>query len=609
MSARTAASMTLDERIASASRARLALFLVPLAVALATPFVPMALLPLVALVGVPVGVYAALAQRMRVESSRPPAIDSMYRFQTPDEPSLIRHIYIGHAMDFTTYRAGLSNIQAIKGQITTNDRVEYNRQVIDRMRPFFLSDDIATRHMFIGGSTGVGKSEMYKAMAYSQIRRGGGLIMFDAKGDEAMFTELYTIARSSNREHDCMYLNLDRPDLSHSYNPLIHGSVRQLVSTAMKLEGGGSSGDNEFWSRLNRNTLIAAIICLRCQPGEPRFNFADLAALVSQPRLFIDYYASMPTHMQEEREFVFQYLIGWISPDKDGVQQLNYNRFRDLLTGLRSLLMDFCHSEYRALINDYNPDIELKSCILESKIVMISLPALSDKQGVEVFGRLFLADLSRAVGQLYADRTKAMLPFLVFLDEYGSFADETHEELFMAARGAGISMICSVQGRGFLDKIGKEFTANILTNAWNHVYLDVRDPDTRETAIKLAGTVINQFRQKNMGSSFGSNYRNWESGLLRTEAHGQTMSDGYREMREDLLNPEDFAMDPGDAILIGKHGTYRLRLPRVRFESDVPSLDAITLPRYERAAKPGLNLATKLLDAEHNTLLQAARIG
>lgn len=607
MAGRDAGSMTMAQRMAEASKARLALVLAPLGIGMAVPFVPFIYLPWLVLAGAPIGYTVARAQRLRQTQTKPPPIGSMYRFQTPDEPSLISHLYIGHAMDFVAYRGGLDQIQAEKGEITPDDRTRYNRDILHKMRPFYLIDDILSRHIFIGGSTGVGKSELYKAMSFSQIKRGGGLINFDAKGDEGYFTSIYAMARDCGREHDVMYLNLDRPDLSHSYNPLIHGSVRQLVSTAMKLEGGAQTGDSEFWSRLNRNTLIAAIICMRCQPGEPRFCFMDMATLVNQPRMFIEYYANMPEHMQDEREFVFQYLIGWIQPDKYGVPTLDYKRFRELLTGLRSLLMDFCHSEYRTLINDYNPDIELKSCILENKIVMISLPALSDKQGVEVFGRLFLADLSRAVGQLYEDRARPLLPYLVFLDEYGSFADQSHEELFQAARGANISMICSVQGRGFLDKIGKEFTANILTNAWNHIYLDVRDPDTRDAAIKLAGTVINQFRQTSSGMSFGSNYKNWESGLLRTEAHGMSSSDGYRETREDLLNPEDFAMDAGDAILVGKQGTYRMRLPLVRFEGDIPSLNEISLPRYERANHPGLNISAQVMERDHASLLEAAR--
>ncbi|MEQ9801438.1 MAG: type IV secretion system DNA-binding domain-containing protein [Salinisphaeraceae bacterium] len=602
---RSAGGQAIQERVRRASQARWSLFMVPLAITVAAPLVPFNLLWLFGLIGILTGAYAASAYREATDRKQPPQIDSAYTFQVPEEPSLIKQLYMGHAMDFLTYRDGLDRVQSEYGEVTDEARTAYNRQCLHEMRPFFWSDDIATRHLFVAGSTGVGKSETYKSLAYSQISRGGGMIMFDAKGDEQMFTELYAIAKSVHREHDVMYLNLDRPEMSHTYNPLIYGSTRQTVSTAMKLEGGNSKQGDEFWKRLNRNTLVAAIICLQSQPGKPRFNFADLAALIAQPGEFIRYYARMPKELQAEREFVLQYLVSWISPDKDGIHRVDNNKYRELLLGLRALLMDFCHSEYRQLLNDYNPDIELKEAILTNKIIMISLPALADKQGVEIFGRLFLADLSRAVGQLYAERKRSLVPYMVFLDEYGSFADETHEELFQAARGANISLICSVQGRGFLDKIGKEFTANILTNAWNHLYLDVRDPDTRDAAIKLAGTVINQFRQRNLGSSYGANFKNWESGLLRTEAHGTTFSDGFREMREELLQPQDFNMDPGDGILVGKKGTYRMRIPRVKFDMHVPTLDEIDLPRYERGKMMGLNLSTEQLERRHGHVLEA----
>ena len=44
-------------------------------------------------------------------------------------------------------------------------------------------------------------------------------------------------------------------------------------------------------------------------------------------------------------------------------------------------MLDFSHSEYKRVLNDYSPDLELKSAILGNKIIVVVIPALQDKEG------------------------------------------------------------------------------------------------------------------------------------------------------------------------------------------------------------------------------------
>lgn len=591
-----------SQKAAAAKTAGEFAYVVPLiaaALVFVSPWVAVAL-------GALTGWLAAKRRISVTEIKKPEPIPEMYKAIKPEEPGINPNIYLGHGIDFKTYKDGLESIRRRQGRLTQADIEKEAERILDDMQPTFLQDEFSTRHYFVGGSTGIGKSELFLAWAEAQIRRGGGLCLFDAKGDEIMFARIYSIIRDCGREHDLKYINLDRPNLSHTYNPLIYGNVRQIVSTAMKLYGKIEKGSAEFFGRLTRVGILAAIVALKAQPDSPRFAFTDLAAMFSEPAEFFRLYDNIPDSNTEAKNFVYMFLQNWIYVDReDGQHRINHTEFKKFMLGLQSMLMDFCHTEYLQIINDYNPDIELKSDILNGKIIIITIPTLSDKAGVEVFSRLFLADLARAIGQIANERVRPIIPYFVFLDEYGSMKDESHTDLWQLARSSNISLVMSVQGRGFLDIESTAFTNNLLTNMWNHIYLDVRDPDTRETAARIAGTTLFKLANDTVGDSFGFSHQNYQSGLLNQESHGKSISHGARETREDLIQPEDFTMGPGEAILVGKAGVLRLKLPILEFSEQLPELDEIELPRYEKHDVGGLDLFDKMAKRHGWKLSQA----
>lgn len=597
---RTTQQQVRYERAVRAKQARWMVVVACLLGMIAAPFVP---LPYVLAAIACVGGYAAWLSFEVAEINEPPALPPALRYKVPREPGPAEHLYLGHGLDFMSYREGLDDLLSAKGRITDEDQRAYDRAVIKQMRPVHLSDDLLQRHGLIVAPTGVGKSELFQCLAYQQLVRGGGMFLFDAKGDEKLLSNIYAMARSVHREHDVLYLSLDRADC-HDYNPILGGNVRQLVSTVMKLMDEDKTKD-EYWVRVNRNGLVAAIMTLKSIAHQPRFALTDLATLFTVPELFYDAYGEIPAEETETREFVLQWLNQWLVYDKDGEPRIDRGLWNNQLNGLQSLLRDLCHSEYRDKVNAYNPDIELRSAIMSNKIVIFSLPALSDRQGVRLLGRLIMADLARAVGQIYEAKMRSLIPFLVLLDEYGVLADSSHADLWMQARGAGISLWPSVQSRVYMDMISEEFAESILANSWTHIYADIRDNATRESAAKMAGTTIRQFRQKNKGKSFGYSNENYESGLLRSENEGLSVSDGFREMREDLVNPEDFAMPEGNALMIGRYGTFRMRLPLLEFNKPVKGIDELELPKFEKGNAPGLGLMNRTIDLFHHKVRRA----
>ncbi|MGK7051711.1 TraM recognition domain-containing protein [Pseudomonas aeruginosa] len=168
---------------------------------------------------------------------------------------------------------------------------------------------------------------------------------------------------------------------------------------------------------------------------------------------------------------------------------------------------------------------------------------------------MFISDLARAIGEIQLSKAKPLMMCPAIFDEYPSFMDESQVSLFQLARSANVPIIIAFQGVGFLQNISPAFVEMVLGNCWTHLYCDIRDAQTREFAVKLAGTMIKRFVQESSGSSTGQSYASEQSGLYTNDSEGASSSTGYKATREDILQPEDFAsLDQGDGIIVAKSG-------------------------------------------------------
>ena len=566
--------------------------------------IPFAPVPIALAIGAILGPLSIYYWLNGNKTHRAKSIDFNHRYIAPSNARVVPSLYLGHGIEFTdfddVFEHWLMENKVVKVDSRARKRYLAYLFASQQFQPFYLPHNMLVRHLSITGGSGSGKTELYLSAIYQIMRKNGGCIIFDAKGSGDLIAKIDYLAQITGRGSDMMFVTMDRPN-SHTYNPLLYGSARQTISTVMKME---SKTKEEFFRNLNRWALTCAIICLQLQPDKPAFNFSDLGVLFNDPYEFHRLFLNMPKN-DPGTSFVWQFLKQWVISDREGQTVYDLNRYRERLTGLANNMFSLTHSEYGRVINDYSPDIELKSAISENKIIVISMGALSDKEGLEMFGKLFMADLARAIGQIHAERDPPLSPFVVFLDEYASFADESHVELTQLARDANISIWLSTQGKGFLDKVEATFTARMLTNCQTHIYFDTRDPDTREFASKLAGTVLRSFKQDSEGESSASSSKNFETGQLTTDNEGYSRSSGWKETREDLLQPEHFAaLLPGDAIVLSKFGTYRMRLPMIDFMEDPPDVDEIILPYAEKPRRAGLNLMNQIIKNDEGTIRQ-----
>lgn len=509
-----------------------------------------------------------------------------------EDADVWRGTYLGQAMPFQTWREKLDMLRQTKGSITPNLRRQLAGDLFSAMKPLGLSDSLLTRHLCLQAPTGTGKTELYQAILYQQIKKGGGCIIVEAKSDSDFSGTAYRLAEECDRLDDLYIVNLEHPHMSHTWNPVMYGGVRQQINVLMQIQGNSSE---EFWTDIARYSLSAGILALRLQPGQPAFHLKDLVAVLSDFMMMRDLVSSIRSGDSDDhrrgKEFLAVYLKYWLN-EKDGAPDTQ--RYKTLLTGLVSKLSAYCHSEYASVLNTYSPDVDIKDAILNGKIVILSMSALADKDGSELLGRLFIADLARAVGEIQQEKVKPMVMCPALFDEYGSFSDASQINLFQLARSANVPIIIAMQGMGFLEEAGdKAFAENVMGNCWHHIYSDIKG-ETRQFAIDSAGTLIARLMQGGMAENIGSSQGSESSGLLTQDSEGTSISSGYREQRETLLQPDDFTdLDEGDAIMVGKSGVYRVRLPLVKLSTSPPHWNDMKLTRHPVTGRPGIKLWEK----------------
>jgi len=550
----------------------------------AIPFMPA---PMVIAMGV-AAAYVTLGINSQANAIEQPLVwDSQLEESEIGDCDIRRNTYFGQVMPYSEWKSNIEEVRNEKGAVTADDVRRTLNDVYSQMMPFMLTDDLMTRHVALLAATGTGKTELLLSFIQQQIRKGAGLILVEAKSDSDFAGSIYSMMKAANRLDQFKLINFEFPEQSHTYNPVYSGGVRATLSTLMKIQ---ANSTEEFWTDIARYTLTAATLVLKLQPGSPAFNIKDMIALLSDFDLLRVYTKRIrpedSKYHKEGMDWLYSYLRNWWKNDEEG---WNYNQYKTLTQGLISKLSSFAHSEYSSIVNTYAPDVDLKQSILNNEVVVLSMSSLADKDGVELFGKLFISDLARAVGEIQLEKSKPLAMCPAIFDEYPSFMDASQVQLFQLARSANVPIIIAFQGVGFLENISPSFVEMVLGNCWHHLYCDVRDTKSREFAVKLAGSVITKMESTAEGASTGNSHASDEAGLVANQSDGESASVTTKSQREEMIQPEDFStLDQGDGILVGKSGTYRIRMPLVRNKFPNVPFGEMQLVRRRPRGRPGI---------------------
>ncbi|MFN3234539.1 MAG: type IV secretory system conjugative DNA transfer family protein [Gammaproteobacteria bacterium] len=487
---------------------------------------------------------------------------------------------------------------------------------------WFNNDDMRT-HVLMFGSTGSGKTATLISYAYNALVQASGFIYIDGKGDNSLFAQLFSMARSLGREDDVLVINFmtgardvigaQESRLSNTMNPFCSGSSDMLIQLVVSLMGDSSSGsgsDGDMWKGraitfveaimkilvymrdqgkllLDANTIRnyfhlerleqIAIDKVFPRDDEEPVSLADAPALVLEP--IYNYVMNLPGYDKK----------------KKGKQVSQVYEQHGFITMQLTRVFGSLADTYSHIIRTNLPEVDMFDVVLNRRILVVLLPALEKSpEELSNLGKIIIATLRAmmasglgdAVEGEFADviqrkPTNAPTPFLCIMDEYGYYAVKGFAVVPAQARSLGFSAIFAGQDLPAFQRASKEEAASIGANTNIKICMKLEDPtETWEFFSKTAGeSYVTKV------DSFSTDSQSMMNNYLDTRT-----ASAEKRARIDLLDLKDQGL--GEAHVFFKSTIIRARL----FYADPKIVSYMRLNHFMKVDKP---IVRKLVNFEN----------
>ena len=392
---------------------------------------------------------------------------------------------------------------------------------------WFNNDDMRT-HVLIFGSTGSGKTEALLSMAFNSLVQGSGFIYVDGKGDNSLFTKVFSMARRMGREDDVLLINFmtgardiigaQEKRLSNTMNPFSQGSSSMLTQLVVSLmDSGGADASGDMWKGRAIafvEALMRVLVFMRDQGHilldantiRNYFGLTRLEGIVLDKSFMRD--NQEPVSLNETPDTIMEPLKNYVinlpgyDMNRKGKQVSQVLEQHGFITMQLTRVFGSLADAYGHIIRTNLPEVDMKDVVLNRRILVVLLPAL-EKSPDELanLGKVIIASLkammAAGLGEdvegSYRDvilrkPTNAPTPFLCILDEYGYYAVKGFAVVPAQARSLGFSTVFAGQDLPAFQKASKEEAASIGANTNIKICMKLEDPlETWDFFNKTAG--------------------------------------------------------------------------------------------------------------------------
>ena len=399
----------------------------------------------------------------------------------------------------------------------------------DKDAPIFIPQHLRTGHLFVVGTTRVGKTRLASILINQDIRCGDAVIVVDPKGDLELVRGMVAACLAANRLQDFKIVHLGFPELSATYNPLKNfdqiSEVATRITSAIDAEGEGKQFAAFAWKYVN---IVA--ICLH--EMNQAITYQSIAFYITRLSLLLVSYAdflfpSLDQNYEENIQNIIKNAqtidkFGRVSPPMDRVDALtryikNYidktiaahqteslhnqtlielfdaatidKHYYDKITASVGPVLSEINKSNASPIFSFkdNPDeIQLMAAITQKKVIYIGLDSLSNFNVAQAFGKAFLADLISTAGKIYKDANhQYRLNF--HCDELSEIIQDSFVKILNKAGGAGFRVTAYAQTKQDLEvALGSTAMAEMTEGNLNTlIMMRVKNEETANLLVKI----------------------------------------------------------------------------------------------------------------------------
>lgn len=439
----------------------------------------------------------------------------------------------------------------------------------DKNIPIKIPFDLLTRHLDFIGASGVGKTTLGMFMLWQQMILGGGLIMMDAKIEVDTKDTLGYLAKTVGREKDLLILNVDDPENSNTYNPILYGDPDEVASRLLNIiPASENNPGSDHYRQLANHALMAIIGGLKA--AKIRYHFDDLVTALQSSAAMQDLVDKVPRNSQARKDLEI-FLDKYRKLDR-GKPVIDVTKLKAEIGGLAGRMAQFAQGKFGKVFNTYTPEIDLFDVIKNKKMLYIMLPTMGKSNAATNLAKMVISDLMSAVARVQAlpKNQRPWPPCPVFADEFGRYAIQESAILFEQSRSAQIYMMPSFQSYGNLSSVGEGFDDMVLQSSWSKAMFRFGSDDSAERSAEIIGKIkryqltITDSASESDGSQFlqFSPQSNVGDGLGEGES--------WREIEEHRISTDKLSSIPiGECILTIASNVYHLKIPRITTPIDL----------------------------------------
>lgn len=330
-----------------------------------------------------------------------------------------------------------------------DDRITYFGETDARNKKvkFGIKAKDRTKHVYIIGKTGMGKSTVLENMAVQDIKNGEGMAFIDPHGKTAEVLLEYV---PDHRKKDVVYFAPFDTEFPISFNVLEsvdpdkrHLVVSGLMSTFKKIWQDAWSARMEY---MLTNTLLALLEC-------PDATLMGVNRMLSD-KVYRNYVIS---HVTDSSVKAF-----WTQEFANYTERMA----AEAVPAIQNKIGQFTANVLiRNMIAQPKSSFDIRKMMDQGKILIINLSkgrigeSNANLLGGMLITKIYLAALSRAD---IPDRVLRGLPnFYLFVDEFQSFANESFADILSEARKYKLNLTIAHQ---YIEQMEEEVRAAVFGN-------------------------------------------------------------------------------------------------------------------------------------------------
>jgi len=327
--------------------------------------------------------------------------------------------------------------------------------------PFGIKAEDRTRHMYIIGKTGMGKSTLIENMAVQDIKNGEGFAFIDPHGKSAALLLDYI---PPERLKDVVYFAPFDTDNPISFNVMedVGPDKRHLIANGLMSAFKKIWGPETFSSRMEY-ILMNALLALLEYPE---------STLLGVSRMLTDkaYRKKIVDNVKDPSVKAY-----WV----DEFAKYSENYAKEAVPGIQNKLGQFTSNPLiRNIIGQSKSSFDLRKMIDERKILIVNLSKGQLGEGNAallggmIITKIYLAAMSRA--DLTEGELKRLPNFYMYVDEFQSFANESFADILSEARKYKLALTIAHQ---YIKQMDEKVADAVFGNVGTQIMFRVGAPD------------------------------------------------------------------------------------------------------------------------------------